>query len=116
MIAPTAEEVALLREHPEWKSLLEHPAYKNLIATARGALLASWSQLLTVKPEKLEAMQGFIDGINYVLEYADARVSSAEQLLAARREDDEATVEQALARAKDFRERRHRAGRLGADL
>lgn len=115
-MTPTAEEVELLHQHEHWKALVEHEGFRLYKQHVQNAALDAWRALLTVKRDGLEAQQGFLDGLNYALEYADARVSSALEVIARIHEDDAAATQAALARDQERRARSHRTVRIGATL
>ena len=105
-----------LQNADKWRGLLSHPGFQLLLEEARKSLLSRWSSLLEIPPEELPRAQGFIEGVNYVLEFADARVTEAALVVEHRRADQIAALESQRGSETLQRERRYRGVRVGADI
>ena len=82
-----------LQEGEEFTSLKAHPAFQKLVELAQKQVLAQWHALLTLPTEEIERARGFIEGANFVLEYADAKVVQAELVRRHAQEDQRAALE-----------------------
>jgi len=74
------KDLSVLQEGDEFASLKAHPAFQKLVELSQRQVLDQWKALLTAAPSEVERIQGFIDGANFVLEYADAKVVQAEMV------------------------------------
>jgi hypothetical protein len=113
---PTIEELKQIHDSEHWQALVGSPGFQMLVESAQREAIQTWKGLLSIEPEKLKAAQGYLDGINYVLGYADAQVQDAHRVVEALREDEASSVEAARTIEKIQRERAHRSSRVGADL
>ena len=113
-MTPSRESVDAIRQNALYEELLKHPAFIALVEDARKAVLSQWTTLLTVDPQHVTRIQGFIEGANYVLEYANAKVAEARLLLDHHEEDRRASFESVRAAAAAQRERAGRRASVGA--
>jgi hypothetical protein len=105
-----------LEKSEQYRALLRHEGWALVKSASREALLRAWQNLLVCKPEEVRYLQGLIDGMNTVLECANAHVQSADEILAQIRADQATVAQETLARASIQRERQHRTIRMGAEL
>ena len=110
------KDLEKVRNSEHYASLKAHPGFQALTAAAEESVLGLWDQLLTVEPEKLPFTQGFIAGVNFVLEYADVAVNEAKLALARHRRDQEEAFASVLSAEEAQRQRRNGARGLGARL
>ncbi len=113
-MTPDSETLGAIRKHALYEELLKHPAFTELVETSRRAVLSQWTLLLTARPEHVERIQGFIEGANYVLEFANAKVAEARLLIDHHEEDRRASFESVRAAAAAQRERTGRRASVGA--
>ena len=116
MSHPNEESARVLRESEHFKSLLEHEGFRLLVAEAQKEVCSQWDRLLTVDPKDLQRIQGFIEGANFVLEYANAQVVQAKILLERQEANRAADLESVLAAQAAQRERTQRRVVYGASL
>ena len=112
----TIEELNKIKESQEFQALMEQPGFRLFIAACQDEVVSLWKSLLSIKPEELKGVQGCIDGINFVLEYANARVQDGNRVVESLRDDQASALEAARTIEKVQRERAHRSSRLGSDI
>ena len=112
----TSEQVEVMRDGEEFESLRQHPAFKKLVELARDQVLERWNTLLTASPDVIERVQGWIEGANFVLEYADAKVVQAELVQKYAQADQRAALESQFAAQSQQRQTGRRRVVHGATL
>jgi hypothetical protein len=70
--------------------------------------------MLTIRPEDVQRAQGFIEGMNFVLEYANAQIAESRLLLDSQEGDRRDAFESVRAAAAAQRERIGRRSGVGA--
>lgn len=99
-----------LKEAPEFRNLLQDPGFAKLCAAAREVVMERWRLLLIAKPDEIQRIQGFIEGANYFLEFADAKVTEAQAIADRQRADREEALREREAQQTQRVERRLRNG------
>lgn len=112
----TQEQMAVLRDSEEFASLRTHPGFVKLVTLAQEEVLKAWSALLEIAPEELARKQGWIEGANFVLEYADAKVVQAELVRQHAQADQRAALESQFAAQAQQSSRPKRRMVTGATL
>jgi len=112
----TEPQRQVLRYSEHFRSLLEHPGFKLLVEEAKKAVCSQWTGLLTVSPDDLKHVQGFIEGANFVLEYADVQVVQAEAIRHREEENRASAIQTVLQSQAALRARTRRGMVPGADL
>ena len=115
-MSATPEQQKELRESEHYRSLMVHEGWKLVREGARSDLLRLWQLLRDCKPEDLKYLQGRIDGINHVLDFCDAKVQSADEVLRQIRADEAEATRDALARAEAQRQRMQRSVGVGTSF
>lgn len=111
------EDKDFIAQTEPFRALIAMPGWSQLVGAAQQAVYERWKALLSCKPDELKYHQGFIDGANHVLEYADAELGRADQLLAEhQREQRQAVEDSRLQERFVTSERNDRRLRMGARI
>ena len=110
------QEIEIVRRSPQFQGLLDHPGWKLVADSARATIVQHWKLLLTSEAKDIERVRGFIEGANFVLEYADAAVREARLVIESDQADRVASFEAERQRQTAARERAQRRSRVGASL
>lgn len=106
---PTDEELKFLHETKDFRDLQSHAGFQRLREVARKEVMAAWRRLTTAEIADIPRIQGFIEGAQFVLEYADARVTEADAIAERERADREEVLQARQAAKEQRGERRSRA-------
>jgi hypothetical protein len=105
-----------LRQCAHYESLLAHEGFKLLKECATKEVETRWRALRTCAPGDLLYAQGVLDGINFVLEYADVAVGEATAIREAERADQANAVRAQIEQERVRRARSQRDGRPWASV
>ena len=105
-----------VRNSEHFQSLKAHPGFQALVGAAQDSVLRLWNELLVIEPEKLPFTQGFIAGVNFVLEYADAAISESKLALERHRRNQEEAFASVLSAETAQRQSRYGTVGMGARI